>query len=148
MSAHEDIARLVREATAVIKTDARGAVAKLEEAYQLARGAGDDAESAAVAEELARAYPRRKSAARALYYARKSTALAPERKAAWTTLAKTCELYAARISDPRKGARSRALFRAAAAAFKQAASLTKDPEDRRWLLELARDAGRAGKPTA
>ena len=46
-----------------------------------------------------RAWARRKSAARSLYYARKSTKLAPMHKATWTTLAKTCEL--ARIAPAR-----------------------------------------------
>jgi hypothetical protein len=145
MGARDDIARLVKEATASIKTDAKGAVAKLEAAYVLVVATGDADDTATVAEELARGWARRKSAARSLYYASKATRLAPEWRSAWTTLAKTCELVAARTGDAHHR-RARALYRAAASAFTKAAALTKDPEDKRWLLELAGDAARQGKP--
>ncbi len=129
-----------------MKSDVRGALAKLETAYVLAREAGDADQSAEVAEELARGWARRKSTAKSLYYAAKATKTAPERKAAWSTLAKTCELVASRTSGEHKQRRAQVLYRAAAAAFKKAASLTKDPEDKRWLLELAGDAARCAKP--
>ncbi|MBX3261011.1 MAG: hypothetical protein KF782_15100 [Labilithrix sp.] len=148
MAAGEDVARLVKEASASMKSDVKGAVAKLELAYASAREAGDADASAVVAEELARGWARRKSTARSLYYASKATKLTPERKAAWATLAKTCELVAARTQAEAKQRRARALYRAAAAAFKKAASLTKDAEDKRWLLELAGDAARQAKPPA
>ena len=142
-----DIARLLKEAAASIKSDVRGAVAKLEEAQALAVATSDPDAIAAVArrsrggrEELARGWSRRKSAAKSLYYAEKATRTAPDRKAAWKTLAKTCELIASRTSAPTKQQRARALYRAAATAFKKAAALTKDPEDKRWLQELASDA--------
>ncbi|MBX3203766.1 MAG: hypothetical protein KF764_01795 [Labilithrix sp.] len=147
MGAGEDIARLLKEAAASMKSDVKGAVAKLELAYATARDAGDGDTTAMVAEELARGWSRRKSTARSLYYASKATKLAPERKAAWNTLAKTCELVASRTPSDRKLRRAQALYRAAAAAFKKAASLTKDPEDKRWLLELAGDAARQAKST-
>lgn len=141
----DDIGRLLKEAAASMKSDAKGAVAKLESAYALAKGSPDEA---MVAEELARGWARRKRAGRSLYYALKSTKVAPERKAAWNTLAKTCELVASRQPE-NKQRRARALYRAAASAFKKAASMTKDPEDKRWLLELAGDASKQGKePTA
>lgn len=148
MGAREDIDRLVKEAAASIKGDVRGAIAKLDAAYALAKG---DAEaSSRVAEELARAWSRagRKggSASKALLFAARAAKLTPERKAAWNTLAKTCELVASRIQDERKQVRARALYRAAAGAFKKAASMTKDPEDKRWLLELAGDAARQARP--
>lgn len=146
MGAREEIARLLKEAAASMKRDVKGAVAKLEAAYAIAREAGDDDDTGLVAEELARGWARRRSAARALYYARKATRWAPEQKASWTTLAKTCELVASRARED-AGGRARALYRAAARAFEKAASLTKDPEDRRWLQELARDAARQAKPT-
>ena len=142
----EGIARLMKEAAASMKTDVKGAVVRLESAYSLARESGDVGDMAMVAEELARGWARRKSTARSLYYASKATKLAPERKAAWTTLAKTCELVATRTQDEQKQRRGRALYRAAAIAFKRAASLTKDPEDKRWLLELAGDAARQARP--
>ncbi|MFO0672620.1 MAG: hypothetical protein U0235_23905 [Polyangiaceae bacterium] len=140
----QEIARLLDEAAKALKSDAKGAVAKLESAYALARTEGDDEQTAHVAEELARGWSRRKSACRSLHYARKATTLAPAQRTSWTTLAKTCELLATRTPSDRKAARARALFRAAGAAFKKAASLTKDAEDKRWLLELARDAARQG----
>ncbi|HVJ89195.1 MAG TPA: hypothetical protein VM580_05280 [Labilithrix sp.] len=146
MGAREDIARLLKEAAASIKRDAKGAVAKLEIAYGLARESGDADDTAVVAEELSRAWARRKSSARALHYARKATKLAPEQKATWATLAKACELVASRTSSKAKQRRARALYRAAAAAFKKAGALTKDPEDKRWLLELAGDAARQARP--
>jgi hypothetical protein len=146
MSAREQIARLLKEAAASMKGDLKGAVAKLESAYALARDAGDAADAAGAAEELARGWARRKSAARSLYYARQATKLAPERKAAWSTLAKTCELVATRTEGEHEVRRARALYRAAASAFEKAASLTKDLEDKRWLRELARDAARHAKP--
>jgi hypothetical protein len=146
MGAREDISRLVKEAAGSMKHDVRGAVAKLESAYAVARESAGADDAAMVAEELARAWARRKSASRSLYYASKATTLAPERKAAWTTLAKTCELVASRTSGDPKQRRARALYRAAGAAFKKAASLTKDPEDKRWLLELAGDAARQARP--
>lgn len=145
MGAHDDIARLLKEAAASMKSDAKGAVAKLESAYALARGTGVPDDAAVVAEELARGWARRKSSGRSLYYAHKATKLAPEQRSTWTTLAKTCELVASRIGDG-KQRRAQALYRAAAAGFKKAASMTKDPEDKRWLLELAGDAARAAKP--
>lgn len=145
MGAREDIMRLLKDAAGSMKGDLKGAVAKLESAYSLARGSGDADAAATVAEELARGWARRKAAARSLYYATKATKLVPHRKTAWTTLAKTCELVAARTSSPAKQRRARALYRAAAGAFQKAAGLTKDPEDNRWLLELARDAARQAK---
>lgn len=146
MGAREDIARLLKEAAASMKSDAKGAVAKLESAYAVARGTGDADDTALVAEELARGWARRKSTARSLYYASKSTKLAPEQRTSWTTLAKTCELVASRTRGDHHQRRARALYRAAASAFNKAASLTKDPEDKRWLLELAGDAARQAKP--
>ncbi len=129
-----------------MKSDLKGAVATLEQAYALATASGDAEDTAVIAEELARAWARRKSAARALYYARKSTVLAPAQKATWTTLAKTCELVASRQHARGASAegRARALYRASAHAFKKAASLSKDAEDKRWLLELASDAAKQG----
>ena len=146
MSAHEDIARLMKEAAASMKTDAKGAVAKLESAYALARQTDVPDDAAVVAEELARGWARRKSNARSLYYASKATKLAPAQRTAWTTLAKTCELVASRTRSETQQRRARALYRAAAIAFKQASSLTKDAEDKHWLLELAADAARQSKP--
>jgi MoxR-like ATPase len=141
-----EIARLVAQATARMKSDVRGAVADLEAAQALAVANGDPHVAASVAEELARGWARRRSPARSLHHARVATRTAPDRKAAWTTLAKTCELVAARTSDPHHARRARALYRAAAGAFEKAASLTKDPEDQRWLRELAGDAARQAKP--
>ena len=140
------IAKLIKEAAASMKSDVKGAVAKLEVAYAMACESGDADATAFVAEELARGWARRKSAARSLYYASKATKLVPQQKASWTTLAKTCELVASRTHGDLKQGRARALYRAAATAFKKAASLTKDPEDKNWLLELARDAARQAKP--
>lgn len=145
MAAHQEIASLLKAAAASMKADVKGAVAKLESAYALACGAGVDDDTAVVAEELARGWARRKSAARALYYARKATKLAPEQGSSWTTLAKTCELFATRTSSDAKKRRAQALYRGAATAFKKAASLTKDPEDKRWLIELAGDASKQAK---
>lgn len=145
MGAGESIAQLVDEATVAMKSDARGAVAKLEAAYALARDAGVARDTASVAEELARGWARRKSAARSLHYAIKATVLAPEHKSTWATLGKTCELIALRTDAARKKRRAQALLRGAASAFKKAAALAKDPEDKRWLLELARDAARQAK---
>lgn len=146
MTGLEEIARLMKEAAASMKSDAKGAVAKLESAYALARANGNDDDTAAVAEELARGWARRKSTARSLYYAAKAAKLAPQQKTSWTTLAKTCELVAARTHGDRHQRRARALYRAAANAFTKAASMTKDPEDKRWLQELAGDASRQAKP--
>lgn len=146
MGAREDIARLLKEAAASMKTDAKGAVAKLESAYALARGTNDADDTATVAEELARGWARRRSASRSLYYALKATKLAPDWKTAWTTLAKTCELVASRTRADDKQRRARALYKAAAGAFNKAASLAKDAEDKHWLLELGRDAARQAKP--
>jgi hypothetical protein len=146
MGAREDIARLLKAASASLKNDVKGAVAKLEQAYAIARESGDADDTAVVAEELSRAWARRKSAARALYYARKATKLVPEQKAVWSTLAKTCELVASRVGAASKRRRAQALYRSAATAFKKAAALTKDPEDKRWLLELAGDAAKQAKP--
>ena len=129
-----------------MKSDAKGAVAKLETAYAAAQANGDADSSAVVAEELARGWARRKSSARSLYYAAKAAKLAPEQKTSWTTLAKTCELVASRTRGDGRQRRARALYKAASAAFSKAASMTKDPEDKRWLLELAGDAARHAKP--
>jgi hypothetical protein len=141
----QEVVRLIKEATASLKSDVAGAVKKLETAYALVRG-GNAEDVAFVAEELARAWSRKKSNARSLYYASKATELAPERKAAWTTLAKTCELVASRTQRENKQRRARALYRAAAKGFKKAASLTSDREDKQWLIELAQDAARQAKP--
>lgn len=129
-----------------MKGDLAGAIAKLESAYALARASGDADDTAFVAEELARAWARRKSGARSLYYARGATKLAPEQRTSWTTLAKTCELFASRTQRADEQRRARALYSAAAAAFEKAAARTKDPEDQRWLRELARDAARQARP--
>jgi hypothetical protein len=144
--ANDEIARLLKEAAASMKSDVRGAIGKLEAAHALARETGDPDVSASVAEELARGWARRKSSSKSLYYALKATKAAPERKAAWNTLAKTCELVASRTTADHKQRRARALYRAAATGFDKAASLTKDPEDKRWLLELASDAARQATP--
>ncbi|MFO0741104.1 MAG: hypothetical protein U0270_34715 [Labilithrix sp.] len=140
-----NIAKLIKEANASIKRDAKAAVEKLEEAYALAKQAGNDEDTAFVAEELARAWPRRKKVARALYYAHKASKLAPNQRTSWTTLAKTCELVANRQKRETKKARMMALFRVAAEGFKKAAGMTKDPEDKRWLQELGADAAKQAK---
>ena len=145
MSALEEIARLMKDAAASMKTDAKGAVSKLESAYSLARGTGNPDDAAAVAEELARGWARRKSSSRSLYYAAKAAKLSPAQRSSWTTLAKTCELVASRTRGKHHERRARALYRAAATAFDKAASMTKDPEDKRWLKELAGDAARQAK---
>jgi hypothetical protein len=145
-NAHAEIARLLKEASASMKSDVKGAVSKLEAAYDLACGTGVADDAAVVAEELARGWARRKSNARALYFAHRATVLVPGHKSPWTTLAKTCELVASRTRDEAKARRARALYKEASKAFKKAAGLTKDPEDKRWLLELAGDAGRQAKP--
>lgn len=142
----QEIARLLQEAERTMKSDAKAAVAKLESAYALAASGGNDDDAAYVAEALARGWARRKSSRRSLHYARKATALAPAEQSSWSTLAKTCELIAARTPTDRKAKRAKALFRAAAHAFKKAAALAKDPEDKRWLAELARDAAAQGAP--
>jgi hypothetical protein len=144
MSGVETVEGLLKEATGLLKSDLRAAIAKLEVALQHATELGDAGAVVTVLEELSRAWARRKVFARSLYYARKSTLLLPERKAAWNTLAKVCELLATRTTHASKRARAKALYRAAASAFKKAAELTKDAEDRRWLSELARDAARQG----
>ncbi len=146
MAARDDIARLLKDAAASMKNDVAGAIAKLDSAYTLARQSGDADDTAVVSEELARAWARRKSSARSLYYAVHATELAPEQKATWTTLAKTCELVASRTHRADKQARARALYAAAASGFEKAATLTKDPEDKRWLRELASDAARQARP--
>lgn len=145
MGAREDIARLLKEAGATMKADPREAVSRLEEAYAIARGSGDADDTATVAEELARGWARRRSWSRSLYFARNATELSPDWKTAWTTLAKTCELVASRTAGDAKQGRARALYKGAASAFKKAAGMTKDPEDKRWLLELAGDAAKQAK---
>ena len=140
-----NIAKLIKEANAAIKRDAKTAVEKLEEAYALAKAAGNDEDTAFVAEELARAWPRRKKVARALYYARIASKLAPNQRTSWTTLAKTCELVANRQKRDTKKKRMMALFKVASEGFKKAASMTKDPEDKRWLQELGADAAKQAK---
>lgn len=147
MAARDDIARLLEEAAASMKSDPKDAVAKLESAYGIARESGDADDTALVAEALARGWARRKSQAKSLYYAIKATKLAADQKTSWTTLAKTCELVASRQGET-KQVRARALYRYAASAFKKAAAMTKDPEDKRWLLELAGDAAKLAKPPA
>jgi hypothetical protein len=146
MTVQEEMARLLREGAASMKRDPKLAVTKLEAAYTLAREAGVPDDVAVVAEELARAWARRKSSARSLCFASKAAKLAPEQRTSWSTLAKTCELAASRVDAERKPRRARALYRAAASAFKKAASLTKDAEDKQWLLELAADAARQPMP--
>jgi hypothetical protein len=145
MGDRDDIARLLKEAGGAMKTDPKGAVTKLEAAYAIARASGDADDTATVAEELARGWARRKSWSKSLYFASKAAELSPDWKVAWTTLAKTCELVASRTAGDHKVGRARALYKGAASAFKKAASMTKDPEDRRWLLELAGDASNQAK---
>jgi hypothetical protein len=145
MGGQEEIVRLMKEAAASMKSDAKGAVAKLESAYALVCATGNADDTATVAEELARGWARRRSSSRSLYYAVKATKLAPTWRTAWTTLAKTCELVATKTQATTKARRARALYKSAAAAFTRAAALTKDPEDKRWLLELGGDAARHAK---
>ncbi|HRG94751.1 MAG TPA: hypothetical protein PLR99_00805 [Polyangiaceae bacterium] len=145
MGARDDIARLMKEAAASMKHDATGAVAKLASAYALARASGDTDDTATVAEALARGWARRGSAARSLYFASKAAELSPDWKTAWTTLAKTSELVASRSRGEGQRRRAAILYRTAASAFKEAAAMTKDPEDKRWLLELAGDAAQSAK---
>jgi hypothetical protein len=140
MSAHEEIARLLKDAAASMKRDAKSAVASLEQAYALANGAGVADDTAVVAEELARGWARRGSHAKSLYYAVKATELSGEHRSTWSTLAKTCELVASRTKSDGKRRRTAALYRAAARSFKKAAALTKDREDAQWLKELAGEA--------
>jgi hypothetical protein len=136
----EGVAGLLKQAEGLMKSDLKGALVLLDSALATARQSGSEMDIAMVADELSRAWSRRKSSSRSLYYAVQSTEVAPERKASWCTLAKTCELLAARVRGEDKRQRARLLYRCAAKAFKKAAALGKDPEDKRWLLELARDA--------
>ena len=46
MGAQEEIVRLLKEATASMKSDVKGAVGKLESAYAIAREAGNDDDTA------------------------------------------------------------------------------------------------------
>ncbi|MBX3231913.1 MAG: hypothetical protein KIT84_12105 [Labilithrix sp.] len=141
----KEIARLLKDAEATMKRDAKSAVATLQEAYAIAVQAGNDGDTAYVAEELAKGWARRKKSGKALYFAIKATKLAPNERATWTTLGKTCELVASRQKRETKARRVMALYQAAAAAFKKAASMTKDAEDKHFLLELAKDAAKQGK---
>src|SRR5689334_6094783 len=59
MSSGDDLARLLKEAAASMKSDVRSAVAKLESAYAIAQGTGNADDAAVVAEELARGWGRR-----------------------------------------------------------------------------------------
>ena len=145
MAGREEIARLLKEAAASMKRDVKGALESLQSAYRIAVDAGDDEDTAVVAEELARGWARKKAFSKSLYFAIKATELSPDQRATWTTLAKTCELVATRTTAERKRKRAQALYRSTATAFKKAASLTKDPEDKRWLQELAGDAARQAK---
>lgn len=144
MGAREDVARLVAEALAQAKRDAKGAVKTLEAALVVANGTGIPDDAAVVCEHLARLHLRREKS-RALHYARRAVRLVPEEKSAHSTLAKTCELIAAQTNMETKGRRARALYGVVATSFKKAAGMTKDPEDKRWLLELAHDASVASK---
>jgi hypothetical protein len=74
MGAAEDFARLLKEAAASMKGDIAGAIGKLNAAYALAEQVGDAQDVASVAEELARAWARRKSTAKSMYYAIKTNA--------------------------------------------------------------------------
>lgn len=136
-----EIHRLVDEANAVLKSDAKAAIRKLEAAWTLAEPTPETA--AGVAEELARAWARRKIWSRAIHWARRATKLNDHRKSAWATLGKTCELVALRTDAPTRRRRTKALHRATASAFKKAAELATDREDKSWLLELARDAAKS-----
>lgn len=140
-----DIARLLKDAAATMKRDPKSAVATLQEAYAIAEKAGNPGDTAYVAEELAKGWARRKRSSKALYYAVKATELAPNERATWTTYAKTCELVAQRQKRETKARRVMALYQAAATGFKKAASMTKDAEDKNFLLELAKDAAKQGK---
>ena len=62
--------------------------------------------------------------------------------AAWAALGKTCELVALKTDRPGHARRTVALHKGTATAFKKAASLATDREDKNWLLELARDAAK------
>lgn len=139
------IAQLLKEAESSMKSDPKRAVEALSSAFDLAKAAGVNDDTSVVAEELARGWARRKSPARSLHFATLATKLSPEQKSTWATLAKTCELIATRTDEKKKKRRAVALYKGAASAFKKAASLTKDPEDKRWLLELAGDASRQAK---
>lgn len=144
MVPRQEIARLLKEAAATMKRDMKAAIVKLDSAYSIAREAGDNDDTAVVAEELARAWRRRKSPARSLHYASKATKLAPGHADTWATLAKTCEFVASHTSAAHQR-RACTLFENAATAFEKSASLTTDPEDKRWLKELAGDAEKQAK---
>jgi hypothetical protein len=138
---HEE---LLREAAQRIKRDSKGAIALLHEALERVTAAGDQTRAAQVADELARAWGRRRSPAKQVHYARMSVRLAPERSASWATMAKTCELLATQTPAAHR-ARAKALFRLASGAFTRASECTRDPEDRRWLQELAKDAAQQAR---
>ncbi len=145
LSTKEEIERALKEATASLKGDIKGATATLERAFALAQKSGTPEDAVIVAEELARVLARRKLDAKAIVYARFASTAAGDRKNGFTTLAKTCELAATR-RHATKPHGARVLFRAASTAFQRAAALTKDPEDKRWLLELAKDAAKQTQP--
>ena len=107
MSTREDAARLVKEAMGLMKSDIKGALASLERAHAAAIASGDAATIASVAEELSRGWARKKSPARSIRYAVRATKAAPERKAAWNTLANACRLVATRTRAAKTAARPR-----------------------------------------
>ncbi|MBP9111436.1 MAG: hypothetical protein KBF88_01450 [Polyangiaceae bacterium] len=137
-----NVAALLEEASLSMKSDLTGTLARLESGYRACLDGGDRPGAGAIACALSRGWARKKSPARSVHYARKSTLLAPENKSSWTTLAKTCELVALRCDSGSESRRAKVLFAASARAFKKAASMTSDPEDKRWLLELASDAAK------
>jgi hypothetical protein len=144
MTAKSGAAKLLADGNSMMKRDVRGAIELFQGALAFATTADDAVHAAEAATLLAHAWGRRKSWAKSVYYARRCVAIAPRAKSSWTTLAKVCELIAARTDDPRKRLRGALLFRLAAKAFREAAARCRDAEDKRWLLELASGAASNG----
>ncbi|MFO0679420.1 MAG: hypothetical protein U0169_23035 [Polyangiaceae bacterium] len=148
MAETENLPSLMKSAAALMKRDVKEAVVVYERAFHRAVALGVDDDVAFVAETLARAWMRAKSPSRGLRYARVATKRAPEERSGHTTLGNVCELLASNTDTTRKARRARRLYDSAAEAFAKAAALTKDREDRQWLVELSNDAARASKAIA
>lgn len=137
-----ELDRLANEGARLLRGDPRAAAVNFEDARAIALRLGDRPMAASLSVLAARAVWREGRMARSLRLAQRAIMDAPSSPLGHDTLARLCEYAAQKQRDASKRIRARSLYRAASAAYAEAAKLVPSDEERAALEKLAESAQR------